>query len=179
MTRLQRETDEKRKRGKAASCGDSLLSSLVERATAANSRASELAKCMTPGSLPRLMKMNERAHVDKLWAEAFFDGNIPWNAIGRKRFRKAVEATSRLGASYLPPTRHRLGGKLLQETYNRVVLGGEGGSVYENVVFAGGTMGMSVTPCPECRSRLALSVGHVWPPMSVTPGPSNVGHALP
>ena len=85
--------------------------------------------------------MNERAHVDKLWAEAFFDGNIPWNAIGRKRFRKAVEATSRLGASYLPPTRHRLGGKLLQETYNRVVIGGEGGSVYENVVFAGGTMG--------------------------------------
>ena len=105
----------------------------------ANKRARTLAACSTKGNLLRCLSLQERARLDNLWARASFACNIHFNVFDQPEFRDAVSETAKLGASYKPPPRQRIAGKLLEDNYKSCVVEQGNRLVFDNAMLLGQT----------------------------------------
>jgi hypothetical protein len=67
-----------------------------------------------------LFAEDQRRKYDMAWVEFFYSANIPFAAARSTSFKKAVNLTSKMRTSYLPPSYHDIRKRLLNETKHKI-----------------------------------------------------------
>jgi hypothetical protein len=62
----------------------------------------------------------QRSKCDMVWAEFFYNANIPFAVAQLASLKKVVKMTSKMMMSYLPPSYHDICKKLLNETKHKI-----------------------------------------------------------
>jgi hypothetical protein len=79
------------------------------------------ARSVQQSTIPVLHIEEQRSKCDMAWAEFFYSANIPFAAARLASFKKAVQMTSEMRTSYLPPpSYHNICKRLLNETKHKI-----------------------------------------------------------
>ena len=71
--------------------------------------------CSQPTIPAKMKSKEEKAYVDMQWALWFYECGVPFNTAASRQFEIAMEATSRFGSGYKPPSPYQLGQPMLKD----------------------------------------------------------------